>query len=335
MGTGFQCSTALSVAGTQGALGIVARMNTALVSHSDVVLHEIAPGHPECPQRIDVIRDQLMKQELYDCLAHYEAPRADRDQLLRAHTEAHVDMIHRVSPATGSVSLDADTAMNAHTLEASLRAAGGGVLATDLVLGGQHRNAFCLVRPPGHHAERSTAMGFCFFGSVAIAARHALEHHGLSRVAIVDFDVHHGNGTEDIVDGDPRILFCSSFQHPLYPGGHRENVLDQRVNTPLQAGTTGRVFREAIEAKWMPALERFQPEMLFISAGFDAHVEDPLAGLSLVDADFAWVTRRMVDFAEQSCNGRIVSMLEGGYALQALARSASAHVRELMQLGQG
>ena len=308
-------------------------MNTALVTHRDVVRHEIAPGHPECPQRIDAILDELMKRDVHDFLKLYEAPNATREQLLRAHPESYIDLIHSKAPSAGSVSLDPDTAMNPHTLDASLRAAGAGVLATDLVLSGEHRNAFCLVRPPGHHAECDRAMGFCFFGSIAIAARHALEHHGLSRVAILDFDVHHGNGTEDIVDGDARILFCSSFQHPFYPGDYRDNVVDQRVNVPLAAGTSSAQFRSAIETQWLPALERFKPQMLFVSAGFDAHVEDPLAGMALVDEDYAWITRQLLTVADTHCEGRLVSMLEGGYALPALARSATAHIRELMQLG--
>lgn len=308
-------------------------MNTALVTHRDVVRHEIAPGHPESPQRIDAILDELMKRELHDFLRLHDAPRATTEHLLHAHSENYIDLIHAKSPSSGSVSLDPDTAMNPHTLDASLRAAGAGVLATDLVLSGAHNNAFCLVRPPGHHAERLRAMGFCFFGSIAVAARHALEHHGLSRVAILDFDVHHGNGTEDIVAGDPRILFCSSFQHPFYPGDYRPNVADQRVNVPLAAGTGSAQFREAIEVQWLPALEHFQPEMLFISAGFDAHMEDPLAGLALVDEDYAWITRRLLDVADKHCGGKVVSMLEGGYALPALGRSATAHVRELMHLG--
>lgn len=308
-------------------------MITALVSHADTVLHEIAPGHPECPGRIGAISDALMREGLHDLLVHRDAPRATRKQLLHAHTEPYVELIHAKSPTKGSVQLDADTAMNAHSLDAGLRAAGSGILATDLVLDGTVRNAFCLTRPPGHHAERFRAMGFCLFGNIAVAARHAVRTRGLERVAIVDFDVHHGNGTEDIVDGDASILFCSSFQHPFYPGGYRPDVDDQRVNVPLPAGTGGAAFREAIETTWLPALERFRPEMLFVSAGFDAHVEDPLASLALQDADFAWITERLVDVAERHCDGRIVSMLEGGYALPALGRAAALHVRGLMGLG--
>ena len=308
-------------------------MITALVSHTDTVLHEIAPGHPECPGRIGAIGDALMREGLDDLLIHRDAPRATREQLLSAHTEPYVDLIHAKSPNNGSVRLDADTAMNAHSLEAGLRAAGAGILATDMVLGGEVRNAFCLTRPPGHHAERFRAMGFCLFGNVAIAARHAVRARGLDRVAVVDFDVHHGNGTEDILDGDASVLFCSSFQHPFYPGGYRPDVADQRVNVPLRAGTDGAAFRDAIESTWLPALERFAPQMLFVSAGFDAHVEDPLASLALTDADFAWITARLVDVAERHCEGRIVSVLEGGYALPALGRAAAVHVRGLMGLG--
>ena len=308
-------------------------MKTALVSHDDCVRHEISPGHPECPQRLDAVREALMQGELHDFLQHHEAVPATREQLLYAHPAAYIDLIHAKAPRTGRIELDADTAMNAHSLRAGLLGAGAGVLATDLVLGGQVENAFCPVRPPGHHAERTRAMGFCLFGNIAIAARHALVHHGLERVAILDFDVHHGNGTEDIVDGDPRILFCSSFQHPFYPGDYRPDVPGQRVNVPLAAGCGSAEFRAAIEAAWWPALERFAPQMLFVSAGFDAHREDPLAGLDLSDDDYVWMTRRIVDVAERHCGGRIVSMLEGGYALPALGRAAALHVKGLMGLG--
>lgn len=307
-------------------------MSTALISHTDCVLHEISPDHPESPQRVDAIADQLKKQDVYDYLMHADAPKATWEQLLLGHSEAYVDLIHRKAPSSGSIDLDDDTSMNVHTLDAGLRAAGGGIHAVDQVMSGKVNNAFCLTRPPGHHAERIQAMGFCIFGNIAIAARHAIRKYGLERVAIVDFDVHHGNGTEDIVDGDPNILFCSSFQYPFYPGGYRDNVENQRVNTPLKSGCNSADFRGAITKSWLPALEAYKPEMIFISAGFDAHLEDPMANVCLLDHDYVWITNKLMDIADRHSNGRIVSMLEGGYSLPTLSRCASAHVRGLMGL---
>jgi len=307
-------------------------MSTVLISHRDCVRHEISEGHPECPQRIDAISDQLKKQEIYDYLQHRDAPLATREQLMLAHPESYVAHIHDMAPSSGTAQLDADTAMNQYSLDAGLRAAGAGVMAVDMVCGGEAENAFCLTRPPGHHAERAQAMGFCFFGNIVIAARHAIKNHNVERVAILDFDVHHGNGTEDIVDGDPNILFCSSFQHPFYPGNFRQNIDNQRVNVPLKSGSNSADFRHAITANWFPALEEFKPQMIFVSAGFDAHAEDPLANISLLDDDFVWITTHIMDFADRFSDGRIVSILEGGYALPALSRCASAHVRGLMRL---
>jgi len=307
-------------------------MSTALITHNDSVLHEISPGHPESPQRIGAILDQIKKENLYDYLNQLEAPLAKPEAALSCHPQSYIDMIVASSPESGSVQLDADTAMNPHSLNAALRCIGAGMLATDKVIAGDVNNAFCVMRPPGHHAEKSQAMGFCFFGSIAIAARHAINEHGLDRVAIVDFDVHHGNGTEDIVDGDKKILFCSSFQHPLYPGRFRPNVEGQRVNVPLAAGTGGEEFRMSVLESFIPALNKFKPQMIFISAGFDAHKDDPLAGLELGDNDFVWITQQLMEVADKHANGRIVSMLEGGYSLPALARSATGHVREMMQL---
>jgi len=307
-------------------------MSTALITHNDCVLHEISPNHPECPQRIGAILDQLKKENLFDYLKHFDAPLADPSAAESCHPASYIDSIVSSSPESGRVQIDADTAMNPHSLNAALRGVGAAILATDKVISAEVNNAFCAVRPPGHHAEQTQAMGFCFFGNIAIAARHAIKAHGLNRVAIVDFDVHHGNGTEDIVDGDKHILFCSSFQHPFYPGDYRPNVPGQRVNVPLAAGTGSDDFRHAILDSWIPALNKFKPQMIFISAGFDAHVEDPLAGIALTDHDFVWITQQLMSVADEHAKGRIVSMLEGGYSLPALARSATAHVRELMRL---
>lgn len=305
-------------------------MPTALITHGVCVQHEISPGHPECPERIEAIVSQLKQQQIYDNLVHSEAPAASIEHLLLAHPQSYIDLLHSSAPNSGSVQLDADTAMNPYSLQAALRGAGAGVIAVDKVLNGEVDNAFCLVRPPGHHAERNQAMGFCFFGNVAVAARHAINAHGLERVAIVDFDVHHGNGTEDIVDGDPNILFCSSFESPFYPGNYRKNIKKQRVNVPLEAGTGSMEFRQAIAEAWLPALEDFRPQLIVVSAGFDAHADDPLANLQLQDADFDWITQKILELAEQHADKRVVSMLEGGYALSALGRCAAAHVKCLM-----
>jgi len=263
-------------------------LSTALFTHDVCVLHQISPGHPEQPARIQAVTDQLKADNLYNKLLHREAPFS--------------------SPSSGSQQLDPDTAMNPHSLDASRRAAGAGIEAVTQVLQGEYTNAFCAVRPPGHHAEREQAMGFCFFGSVAVAALHALDVLGLDRVAIVDFDVHHGNGTEDLVANDKRILFCSSFQHPFYPGYFRESVSGQRINVPLPAGTGSENFRTAIKTQWI------------------------LASMELGDDDFEWITRELAEVADRHAGGRIVSMLEGGYSLAALGRSAARHTQVLMEL---
>jgi len=290
----------------------------------------MGPGHPERPARLDAINDRMIASGLDMVLRHHDAPLVERDLLEAVHDPDYVAAIYASAPAEDLVWLDGDTAMNCHSLQAARRAAGAGVQGVDLVMRGDARQVFCAVRPPGHHAERARAMGFCLFNNVAVAAHYALTAYRLQRVAIVDFDVHHGNGTEDIVAGDERILFCSTFQHPFYPhkggGPSAANV----VNTPLAAGADGAVFRAAVTEHWLPRLEAFAPELILVSAGFDAHQADAMAGLNLIDEDFAWVTRRLCEQAARSAEGRIVSLLEGGYDLHALARSVEAHIRAFL-----
>ncbi len=306
--------------------------STAFITHRDCHLHDMGSHHPECPARLSAINDHLIAQGLDHYLAHYEAPLASFGQLLRVHSAAHLDRLKRSSPAHGIVHLDPDTAMNPHTWQAALRAAGAGVMAVDLVMAGEVQNAFCAVRPPGHHAERATAMGFCFFNNVAVAAAHALRAHGLSRVAIVDFDVHHGNGTEECFQGNEQVLMVSIFQHPFYPYSGTETKAPNMVNVPLPGGTGSDDFRQVVYDVWLPRLRQFKPEMILVSAGFDAHIEDDLGGLKLFEMDFVWVTEQIKQVAEESAQGRIVSMLEGGYVLSALARSVAAHLRVLAGL---
>ncbi len=304
-------------------------MPTAYITHPSFLLHEMGPYHPECPDRLTAIGDRLISAGLDAYLRHYSAPAATKEQLGRVHSRDYIAMIEAESPMTGLHFLDPDTAMNPHSLAAARHAAGAVVLATELVLSGECRNAFCAVRPPGHHAERDRAMGFCLFNNVAVGVAHALAQ-GLERVAVVDFDVHHGNGTEVMFSDDPRVLMVSTFQHPLYPYCGLDNPAPNMVNIPLSAGTGSAGFRKAVTEHWMPAIEGHRPEMLFVSAGFDAHREDPLAGLKLADEDYGWVTRELVGAAARHAKGRIVSTLEGGYALSALGRSAAEHVRELV-----
>ena len=308
-------------------------MTTAFITHADCRKHDMGSGHPEQPARLAAIQDRLIAAGIDSHLEHHEAPFATREHLLRAHVAYYIDDVFANAPQPGRTRrLDPDTAMNEHSLAAALRAAGAVVLATDLVIKGQIENAFCAVRPPGHHALSNRSMGFCIFGNIVIAARHALEQHKLKRVAIVDFDVHHGNGTEEMIAADARVLFCSSFQHPFYPFQGAETRSDHIVNTPLPERSGGEAFRKAVSERWLPALERFKPEMIFISAGFDAHRDDPLANLGFVEADYAWVTREVMQLAERHAKGRIVSSLEGGYDLDALGRSVTEHIRVLAGL---
>jgi len=308
-------------------------MSTALYTHAECRLHDMGAGHPECPQRLDAISDQLRASGLDMALLHHDAPLATIEQLQRAHSAHYVmqlkDFLEQVQSSGESRYLDPDTVACPGTWRAALRAAGAAVAATEAVFRGEAVNAFCAVRPPGHHATRDEAMGFCFFNNVAIAARHALDVLGLKRVAIIDFDVHHGNGTEDIIAGDERVLMASFFQHPLYPGSGAVPKGTNMVNVPIAPYTRGPEVREVIDAMWMPRLEEFRPEMLFISAGFDAHREDDLGQLGLVEADYEWITRRLKGLADRHAKGRIVSCLEGGYALSALARSVVVHLRVL------
>lgn len=304
-------------------------MATALITHKACYDHVTPPGHPEQVARLDAVLGALKDLDL----VQVSAPMAADDDLLRAHPKAHVEAIKAAAPSEGWRSLDADTHMSVGTLEAAYRAAGGIVKAVDLVMSGDVGNAFSAMRPPGHHAERETAMGFCFFGSVAVAAKHALDFHGLKRVAILDFDVHHGNGTQDLVEEDARILFCSSHQMPLYPGtgAAHETGVGNVVNVPLPDGCGSAAFRAAWEAHVFPRVDAFKPELMLISAGFDAHADDPLAGMELREDDFAWVTGKICDLADTHCQGRVVSALEGGYDLEALGRSARAHVDVLKE----
>jgi len=305
---------------------------TAFITHRDCQLHEMGSYHPECPDRLTAINDHLIAQGLDSYFVYHDAPLATLQQLHRVHSAGHLERLKRASPELGIVHLDPDTAMNRHTWQAALRSAGAGVKAVDLVMAGEVENAFCAVRPPGHHAERRAAMGFCFFNNIAVAAAHALEAHGLARVAIADFDVHHGNGTEDCFQGDQRVLMVGTFQHPFYPYSGTENQASNMLNVPLARGTNGEEFRHVVSDLWMPRLREFQPQMILISAGFDAHYEDEMGGMKLLEKDYAWVTEQLKQLAEQCAEGRIVSMLEGGYSLSALARSVAAHIRVLAEL---
>jgi acetoin utilization deacetylase AcuC-like enzyme len=304
-------------------------MATALLTHPDCVLHEMGAGHPESPQRLKAILAALEASGLVPRLIVREAPEAKREQLERVHEPEHVEFIFSSAPSRGYAYLDPDTSMNASSLSAALRAAGAVVAATDLVMAGEAKNAFCAVRPPGHHATRERPMGFCLFNNVAIGAMHAIEAHGLDRVAVLDFDVHHGNGTEDAFHEDPRVMLCSTFQHPYYPYSGADSGNAHIINVPLPAMTDGRGFRAAVERFWMPALEAYKPQFIFVSAGFDAHRDDPLAYLKLDDEDYRWITEKLVEVADRHAEGRVVSTLEGGYNTDALGRCVVEHVRIL------
>ncbi len=314
---------------------------TGYYTHRDCRLHEMGPGHPECPARLDAIEDRLLVSGVSAALDHREAPLASLADIELAHDRMHVAALRGLSlrlveeeEAGGSpyFQLDTDTAMNRHTWTAALRAACAAVDAVDAIMAGELANAFCSVRPPGHHAEHKKAMGFCFFNNVAVAAKYALQRHNLKRVAVIDFDVHHGNGTEDILAGDERALMVSIFQHPFYPYSGDQDPAPNMLNVPVPAYTKGMDVREIVEMVWMPRLEAFKPEMIFVSAGFDAHRDDDMGQLGLTEQDYTWITMRIKDVARRFANKRIVSCLEGGYVMGPLARSVEAHVRVLADL---
>jgi acetoin utilization deacetylase AcuC-like enzyme len=307
-------------------------MATSYITHADCLKHEMGAGHPECPERLTAVNEHMKTSGLLDQLRVLEAPLANPDDLKRVHRPEYVDLIFENAPTDGYVQLDPDTAMNPHTLDAARRAAGAGVMAVEEIMAGRSSNAFCAVRPCGHHATTGRSMGFCLFNNIAVAAAYAVERMGLERVAIVDFDVHHGNGTEDMFSKpqwQDRVLMVSFFQHPFYPGTGTQDPAPNMVNVPLAAGSDGRAARKALQDEWLPALDKFKPQMVFISAGFDAHKEDLLGGLALVEADYEWMTRELMAVADKYSDNRIVSMLEGGYNFAALGRSAVAHVGAL------
>jgi len=305
-------------------------VRTAYITHTDCRNHDTGPGHPENAGRLYAIEDQFIASGLDNVLRYIDAPLASDEQLLRVHPRGYVEAIRAAIPESGYARLDPDTVIGPRSLDAAYRAAGSVVAAVDLVMGGEMNSAFCGVRPPGHHAERSKAMGFCLFDNIAVGAAHALDTYGLKRVAIVDFDVHHGNGTEDIFKDENRVLFCSTFEHPFYPFTPLLENAPNRISVPLEASAKSDEFRAAVTDHWLPALEAFEPEFVFVSAGFDAHRDDEMSHVSLTDADFKWVSERIVEIADQSAAGRIVSVLEGGYELKSLARCVESHVRVLM-----
>ncbi|MDP3620939.1 MAG: histone deacetylase family protein [Polynucleobacter sp.] len=306
-------------------------MTTAYISHSDFLKHEMGSHHPECPERIQAIEDQLILSRVDSFLKRIEPPLATDAQVELVHSADHVEYVRAHSPETGYFMLDGDTIMNPATLTVSLRAAGAAIAGVDAVMKGEVENAFCAIRPPGHHAEPHRSMGFCVFNNIAIAARYAMSEYGIERVAIIDFDVHHGNGTEAAFYNDPRILMCSFFQHPFYPYSGLDHS-DNMVNMPMPASTKGDVVRKMITETWLPRLREFEPELILISAGFDAHREDDLGQMGLVEDDYVWMTQRLKEVANEFAGGRIVSCLEGGYNLSALGRSVVAHVKALADI---
>ncbi|MDR3415885.1 MAG: histone deacetylase family protein [Nevskia sp.] len=301
----------------------------AWITHPACALHDMGEGHPECPQRLQAIQDRMRLTGLLDFMLQVQAPAATTEQLLRVHPQAHLDRVLRADTSQGPIRFDPDTVLGVHTAEAALHAAGAGVKAVDLVLGGQAGMVFCAVRPPGHHAERSQVMGFCFFNNVAVAAAHALAQ-GLRRVAILDFDLHYGNGTADIFSGDDRVWLYSTYQHPLYPYWHGRPGTPNLIDVPLRPGAGSLEFRKAVSEVWLEALARQQPELILVSAGFDAHVEDGLGDLRLGYDDYSWIAAQIQNVAESCCPGRVAAILEGGYSLHALARSVERFLQPFL-----
>ncbi|MEP0074020.1 MAG: histone deacetylase family protein [Marinomonas sp.] len=307
-------------------------MTTAYITHTYCDRHNMGDDHPESPKRLGAIQNRLITGQLMDFIRRLEADPATYEQLVQTHETAYVDSIFARAPESGHVELEPETLMMPHTLDAALHAAGSVVKAVDLVMTGEVDNAFCAIRPPGHHAESDKAMGFCLFNNIAVGTRHAVHEYGLDRVAIVDFDVHHGNGTEHIFNADEKVLYASSYQHPFYPyndpGASHDNIL----HMPLEAGSGSAEFRVIINDQLLPILEKFQPQLIMISAGFDAHKEDPMGQLRLDEADFTWITDRLMEVADKHCQGKVVSVLEGGYNIDALGRTAFCHIKSLMRL---
>lgn len=307
-------------------------MTTALITHPTCSLHEMGNDHPEAPARLRVIHDALIEAGLLDLLSQFDAPMVSREHLELVHDENYIDSIEQRAPSSGYLEIDSDTFMNPYTLEAARRAAGAVVQGVDLVLSGDVDNVFCSIRPPGHHAESNRAMGFCFFNNIAVGAAYALKQPGIKNVLIADFDVHFGNGTEQIFSDNGNVVICSSFQHPHYPNARYQQDTNRIVNVPLRPGTSSAEFRQRVEETWFPAIETFTPDLFFISAGFDGHYKDPLAELNLVEEDYYWLTRSLVDLADSYAGGRLVSSLEGGYDLGALGACAVSHLRALLKI---
>ncbi|BEI34905.1 MULTISPECIES: histone deacetylase family protein [unclassified Polynucleobacter] len=306
-------------------------MSTAYISHPDFMKHEMGRHHPECPERIAAIEDQLIQSRLDTHLKRIDPPLASDADITRVHSEDHLAFVKSKAPSSGYSMIDGDTIMNPATLTVSLRAAGAAIAAVDAVMQGEVNNAFCAIRPPGHHAEPHRSMGFCVFNNVAIAARYAIEKYDLERVAVIDFDVHHGNGTEAAFINDPHVLMCSFFQHPFYPYSGLDGG-ENMVNVPLPATTNGKIVRDMISKTWIPRLDEFKPQLIIISAGFDAHREDDLGQMGLVEDDYVWMTKQLMEVANRYCDGKIVSCLEGGYNLSALGRSVAAHLKTLAEI---